>query len=363
MSDESPEVASAEEPSSAPTTTTTTTEVAAPVESTPAPQPSVWDSFKSLPDFEGQDDGAIARNLFQIMEREKASARKLTQYQQLIPYAQEYLQNREPFEDWRRSQSQPAPQAPEAPQSQKPAANEPSWPVQSLEPRYRRYLVRDADGREIISENAPLEARQKITDYMERRAEFADQFLNNPQDALGPMVEKIAMQKAQELMESELSARDEQSYVSNLEKDNADWLYDQSGNPTTEGLAVQRYIQQAKDYGIQGAQARWDYATAMVERDLLDQIREKQAAQQRYQEFAGRLPYAQVPQDPAPAEVQEAAPVVQNSAEKDIEFLRREASRNPSRAASGGAGGSTSTGASMTFEERLKAQLQRDNLI
>lgn len=361
MSDETPEVVASEEPSPT-TTTTTTSDVAAPVESAPAPQPSVWDSFKSLPDFEGQDESAIAHNLYQIMEREKASARKLAQYQQLIPYAQEYLQNREPFENWRRSQSQPAaPQQP-APQ-QEPQANEPSWPVQALEPRYRRYLVRDADGREVISENAPLEARQKITEYMERRAEFADQFLNNPQDALGPMVEKIAMQKAQELMESELSARDEQSYVSNLEKENADWLYDQSGNPTTEGLAVQRYIQQAKDYGIQGAQARWDYATAMVERDLLDQIREKQASQQRYQEFAGRLPEAAAPVDPAPAEVPEAPPVVQNSAEKDIEFLRREASRNPSRAASGGAGGSTSTGASMTFEERLKAQLQRDNLI
>lgn len=361
MSDETPEVVASEEPSST-TTTTTTSDVAAPVESTPAPQPSVWDSFKSLPDFEGQDESVIARNLYQIMEREKASARKLAQYQQLIPYAQEYLQHREPFESWRRSQSQPAaPQQP-APQ-QEPQANEPSWPVQSLEPRYRRYLVRDADGREVISENAPLEARHKITEYMERRAEFADQFLNNPQDALGPMVEKIAMQKAQELMESELSARDEQSFVSGLEKENADWLYDKGGNPTTEGLAVQRYIQQAKEYGIQGAQARWDYATAMVERDLLDQIREKQSSEQRYQEFAGRLPQPSAPADPAPVELPEAAPVVQNSAEKDIEFLRREASRNPSRAAGGGAGGSTSTGAPMTFEERLKAQLQRDNLI
>lgn len=363
MSDESPEVVSSAEPT---TTTTTTASVEAPSSAPPAesaPQPSVWDSFKSLPDFEGKDESDIARSLYQIMERERASARKLAQYQQLIPYAQEYLQNREPFESWRRSQSQPAPQAPAAPQQQQPASNEPSWPVQALEPRYRRYLVRDADGREVISENAPLEARQKITEYMERRAEFADQFLNNPQDALGPMVEKIAMQKAQELMESELSARDEQSFVSNLEKENADWLYDQSGNPTTEGLAVQRYIQQAKEYGIQGAQARWDYATAMVERDLLDQIREKQASQQRYQEFAGRLPSSQPVAEPAPAPATEAAPVVQNSAEKDIEFLRREASRSPSRAASGGAGGSTSTGAPMTFEERLKAQLQRDNLI
>jgi hypothetical protein len=361
MSDEVADVVSSEEPV---TTTTTTEQVSAPQQEAPAaPQTSVWDSFKSLPDFEGKDESEIARSLYQVMERERAASRKLQQYQQLIPYAQEYLQNREPFENWRRSQSapqQPAPQDPAAPQEQEP---EFSWPVQSLEPRYRRYLVRDAEGREVISENAPLEARHKIQEYMERRAEFADQFLNNPQEALGPMVEKIAMQKAQELMEQELSTRDEQSFVSNLEKENSDWLYDQSGNPTTEGLAVQRYIQQAKELGIQGAQARWDYATALVERDLLDQIRERNASQQRYQTFAQNLPTSEAAPQEQPAVDPDPVPVVQNSAEKDIEFLRREASRNPSRAAGGGAGGSKSTGAPMTFEERLKAQLQRDNLL
>lgn len=361
MSDEVADVVSSEEPV---TTTTTTEQVSAPQQEAPAaPQTSVWDSFKSLPDFEGKDEAEIARSLYQVMERERAASRKLQQYQQLIPYAQEYLQNREPFENWRRSQSapqQPAAQAPVQPQEQEP---EFSWPVQSLEPRYRRYLVRDAEGREVISENAPLEARHKIQEYMERRAEFADQFLNNPQEALGPMVEKIAMQKAQELMEQELSTRDEQSFVSNLEKENSDWLYDQSGNPTTEGLAVQRYIQQAKELGIQGAQARWDYATALVERDLLDQIRERNASQQRYQTFAQNLPTPAAAPQEQPAVDPDPVPVVQNSAEKDIEFLRREASRNPSRAAGGGAGGSKSTGAPMTFEERLKAQLQRDNLL
>jgi hypothetical protein len=361
MSDEVADVVSSEAPV---TTTTTTEQVSAPQQEAPAaPQASVWDSFKSLPDFEGKDETEIARSLYQVMERERAASRKLQQYQQLIPYAQEYLQNREPFESWRRSQSAPQQSAVQAPVQPQPQEQEFSWPVQSLEPRHRRYLVRDADGREVISENAPLEARHKIQDYMERRAEFADQFLNNPQEALGPMVEKIAMQKAQELMEQELSTRDEQSFVSSLEKENADWLYDQGGNPTTEGLAVQRYIQQAKELGIQGAQARWDYATALVERDLLDQIRERNASQQRYQTFAQNLPAAAAaPQQPT-AVNPEPAPVVQNSAEKDIEFLRREASRNPSRAASGGAGGSKSTGAPMTFEERLKAQLQRDNLL
>ena len=38
---------------------------------------SPWDAFKRLPDFQGQDDRAIAARLYQAMEREKAAAHKL----------------------------------------------------------------------------------------------------------------------------------------------------------------------------------------------------------------------------------------------------------------------------------------------
>ena len=84
--------------------------------------------------------------------------------------------------------------------------------------------------------------------------------------------------------------------------------------------------------GINGVEQRWNYATSMVERDLLNQQRAHQAQQAQAQQFQQSLP----PQQAAPAP-QEPAPVAQNSAEKDIEFLRREASRNPSHG-----GGNTS---------------------
>ena len=335
--------------------TTSTAEV-----SSPQPQASVWDSFKSLPDFEGQDETSIARSLYQSMEREKAASRSLQQYQQLIPYAQEYLQNRESFEQWQQSRSAPQ-QAPQ--QAPQPVAEErkPWWNPPEVKAEHKRYLVRDDSGREAIAENAPLDARYALENYLNHRAEFAQNFLNNPEEALGPMVEELAQRKAQELIEAEFGQREEQSFVSNLEAENADWLYEADGKtPTEEGLAVQRYIQQAADLGINGAQARWDYASAMVERDLLEKIRNQKAAEAQAQQFNQSLPQQAPPPQPAP-QVPQAAPVAQNSAEKDIEFLRREASRNPSRAA--GQPKSQSPEGGLSFEERLKAQLQRDNLI
>ena len=46
-------------------------------------EPTIWTSFRSLPDFQGQDDRQIAGRLFASLEREKAATKALQQYQQL----------------------------------------------------------------------------------------------------------------------------------------------------------------------------------------------------------------------------------------------------------------------------------------
>ena len=52
-----------------------------------------------LPDFKGQEDAAIAQSLYETMEKESEVLKKpLAQYQQLIPYANEYLRHRDDFE-------------------------------------------------------------------------------------------------------------------------------------------------------------------------------------------------------------------------------------------------------------------------
>ena len=343
---------------SAPVETTTTESV-----DVQPQQESVWDNFRSLPDFEGQDDSSIARSLYESMEREKSATRNLQQYQQLIPYAQEYMEHKDAFEQWRNGQSQPqqAPQsAPQAPQKEERAP----WLGPEVKPEHKRYLVKDESGRDAIAENAPLDARYALENYLQHRADFAQNFLNNPEEALGPMIQQQAQQIAQQMIEQEFGDRDEHSYVQNLEQENADWLYEADGKtPTTEGLAVQQYIAQAAEMGINSPEQRWQYATALVERDLLNRVRQNEAEAAQRQQFTQQLPPQQAA-DPAPVAVpaQEAPPVAQNSAEKDIEFLRREASRNPSRGAGQPSQGS-SDGGGQSFEQRLKQQLQRDNLI
>ena len=110
------------------TETTDTSAASAPEASTPEaaapaaqPQQSVWDAFKALPDFKGADDVSIARRLYASMEREKAATQALAQYQQYIPYAQQYLQNRDQFEAWQASQRQQ--QQPVAPPPAPPPAS------------------------------------------------------------------------------------------------------------------------------------------------------------------------------------------------------------------------------------------------
>jgi hypothetical protein len=94
---------------------TTSNETATPLAGSP------YDAFKQLPQFEGQDDQAIAANLYQSMQREQAASHALKQYQQVMPVAQEYLANRQQFEAWKSSQSQQQ----QVPQQQ--AEENPGW--------------------------------------------------------------------------------------------------------------------------------------------------------------------------------------------------------------------------------------------
>ena len=314
-----------------------------------AEQQDVWSSFRSLPDFKGQDDRAIAGRLYASLEREKAATKALQQYQQLIPYAQEYLTHRPEFEKWRtaREQPQPAQQAPVAAR-QEPAAS--WWNPPEVRESYKQYLVKDESGREVISPDAPLDAKHALYEYQKYKADFAQKFLANPEQALGPMVEKIAADRAREIVEGQLRDASEAGYVSTLEQQNSDWLYEKDGRtPTREGLMIQKYIGLAAQRGLGSPQERWEFACDMVERDLLREVIEQRESQ------AARPSFAQQPSLPAPQQ-----PVPQNQAERDIEYLRREASRNPSR--SGPPTDPRIPKGPMTFEQRLRAQMARDGI-
>lgn len=310
---------------------------AAPPEAPASPsQPiNVYDAFKALPDFQGRDDVDIARSLYSSYTGLQEAQRQLQQYQTVVPYAQEYLRNQKEFETWRRSQAEAAqPKPQEAPKW---------WAPPTVKDTWKNYIVRDPQtGKEVIDPNAPFEAQQALREYQAYTADFARKLVTDPETTLKPFVEQVAMQKAQELVQQQLQQYQATNYVASLEQQNADWLYDQSGQISREGQAIQGYIEQAKQIGIGDPQARWQYATGMLQRDLLNL---------RYQQMQGQM------QAPAPAPQPQQAPV----ASQDMQFLRERATRAPNR--SGGTTEPRAPRARMTFEDRLRNQLAADGVI
>lgn len=340
-------------------------EASTPQAAAPAAQPqqSVWDAFKNLPDFKGQDDVAIARRLYASMEREKAATQALAQYQQYIPYAQQYLQNREPFERWLASQRE-QPQQPVAQQKATAAeAMKRWWNPPEVRESYKQYLVKDENGREVIAENAPLDARHALYEYQKYKADFAQKFLTNPEEALGPMIQEQAKSIAQEIVQQQFTEVQRQQYVAGLERENRDWLYDEHGQPTPEGLAANQYIDKLAEAGIGTPEQRWEWATIAVERDLLAKLVEQYRGGQQRSAFEAGLPQQNAPAATPEMVAEQPAVAAQDAssqAQKDIEFLRREASRNPSRSA--GTSDPRTPQAPLTFEQRLAKQIGRDGI-
>lgn len=301
-----------------------------------APQQSVWDAFKSLPEYSGQDDVAIARDLYQSRQGFQAAQHQLRQYQQYMPKTLEYLQNEQQYRQWQ--QSQQAAQQPAKPKW---------WDPPQVKEEWKQFVVRDPEtGREVIAPDAPMDAAATIKAYQAYTANFAKRFVTDPEGTLKPFIEDIAKSQAEELVKQSLGQYTAQNYVQSLEQQNSDWLYDQSGQVTPEGRAIQSYIDQAAQVGIHDPQARWAYATGMLERDLLN------LRYQQMQQTMARPP--ELP--PAPA-----APQPDPVAQSNMQFLRERATRAPSR--SGGATEPRAPRPKQTFEEKLRAQLVKDGTI
>ena len=306
-----------------------------------------WEAFKALPEYSQADDLSIAQDLYRAKQGYIESQRQLAQYQQIVPYAQEYLKNQKAFSEWQKAQaeaSKPKPQ--EAPKW---------WSPPAIKDTYKSFIVRDPQtGKEIISPDAPFEAQNALREYQAYTADFARKLVTDPENTLKPFVEQVAMQKAQELVQQQLGQYSAQNYVQDLERQNSDWLYDQQGRVTPEGQAIQQYISQAAEIGIQDPKARWQFATGMLQRDLLNL---------RYQQMQQQGAMRDVPpgQGQSVAAPQAAPQPADPVAQKNMQFLRERATRTPNRSA-----GTTEPQAPrprMSFEDRLKSQLVTDGVI
>lgn len=353
-----------------------------PAQSSPAPHQqsrTVWDSFKDIDDFKGMSDVEIARSLYTSRERERAAAAKLAEYQRLVPVAQQYAQNREPFEQFlsQREEFQKFLQSKQqqAPQQQQPEKKK-WWNPPEVREAYKQYIVKDENGRDIISPDAPLDAKHALTEWMKYRADFAQKFLSDPAAAIGPLVDERAEELARKIVEGKMTEASHQHFVSSLEQENADWLYTQTPDgqrvPTEAGMAVERYIGEAVQLGIADPQQRWNYAQMKLEHELMGKVIQMRKEAEQRGSFEQRLAPnpAEIPEEIDDLEGEEVDeeeenlpdPPQANAANRvtrDMDFLRREAARNPSRGV--GSSGQPVEMPQMTFEQRLARQLARDN--
>ena len=313
---------------------------------------SPWDGFKQLPQFQGQDDRAIASSLYQAMQREQAATRQLQQYVSIMPIAQEYISNRPQYQKWLELQQQ-AQQPQQAPPQTPPQAKK-WWNPPEVKDSYKRYLTKDEQGRDVIHPDAPYDAKLALTEWQNYRADFAQKFLSNPEEALGPMVAELAQKQAQEIIQEQLATRDREAFVDTFEKENADWLYDQEGGSVSPaGLLFHKYVEEARTRGIPPGKERADYAVEKVELELFRQrYGQSLDAPPQYQPQPTQAPVQQAPPQPA---VQAAPP--QDLASQNMNYLRREASRNPSRSAGAANNDPRQPKQKLTFEQMLAENL------
>lgn len=308
---------------------------------------SPFSAFKSLPEFQGQDDLAIAQNLYRSFNGYQAAQQQLQQYQSVIPAASEYLRNQREFESWKQAQAQAA--------QPKPAEKPKWWNPPQVKDTWKNYIVKDpSTGKEMIAPDAPYEAQQSLREYQSYTADFARKLVTDPENTLKPFIEDIANAKAKEMVEQHLNQYQASNYVQDLERQNSDWLYDQNGQVSREGQAIQAYISQASQMGIGDPKARWQYATGMLQRDLLN-LRHQQMATQQF------APPAHAAQGFAGAVAPQPSPPADPVAQSNMQFLRERATRTPNRSA--GTTEPRAPRARMSFEDRLKGQLVNDGVI
>ena len=298
----------------------------------------VMNNFRQLPQFRDLSEQQIAHSLYQTTVRERAASQQLTQFQQLYPNIQKYLADKPQFDEWQKARMAP-PAAAQHPGAKPAEEKKPWWNPPQVRDSHKRFLVRDPEtGREVISPDAPIDARQSLEEQMAFKQDFARKFLEDPEAALGPMVEGRAKQIAQEIVQQTMTQRDNESFVDQIRDENKDWLFNEDGSVTTEAIAVHKYVEQGRSMGITSPEQRWQYARDKVEHDLLlrdyaarmevDQQPEFFRQPQQARQFAPPAPPVPPQQDTSSQDAARAA-----RAQANMDFLRREASRSPNRSA------------------------------
>ena len=162
------------------------------------------------------------------------------------------------------------------------------------------------------------------------------------------MVQEIAQRQAAEIVQRQFQAVAEERFVEDVESEHAEWLFHDGdrSRPTEAGIAARKFVDDAAAMGISDPKARWQYAQMAVEHMLQSKLLQQMQQPRQAAPAAPAMPQPAMPE----------APDAASAAQQDMNYLRRAASRNPSRSAPTG---ESRPAAPLTFESLLAQQMGR----
>jgi hypothetical protein len=217
------------------------------------------------------DDATMLRDVFAAAQQAQTYR---TQAQQLAQQQAALLQRM-----GQPAQQQAAPQQPG--QAQNPLAK--FWQPPEFQPQWEQLVTRDAQGNvNGVKPGAPVDILPKYLAYHQYRRDFADRLLSNPVEALGPMVQEMAAQQAQRIMQGQMQTYQDRTWTDSFMSQNSQWLHarDAAGNLLTNhatgrpmlspaGQRFGQYVVEAERMGVGDIRQQERFARSMLQRDLL----------------------------------------------------------------------------------------------
>lgn len=292
------------------------------------------------------DDRQLASELVRQRQQLEQFSRALPQLQQLAQYGQEYLRTRFAQQSNQQPGQQPAQpnslvgMAPAQAGASPPAPAANRWSPPEYDPAWLTMVTRDANGNLVPKPYVDPTIPARIQRYADWAQQQQQQLLTDPRKFLFEQVglkddfQKMAQEAAREIVQRELTQQSDQQAVQRIFAENERWMVarDANGQPivdafgnqqlTREGQLINHFINVAsQQYGIQGWQARWAFASNALMNQLNHEARQQQmqaAAQQGYpqQQF-------QPQQHPGFGQMQPAQPQLSPAEQQKQGFVAR----------------------------------------
>lgn len=202
-------------------------------------------------------------------------------------------------------------------QQQQQAAQQPATPAAPAKPPNAfglpefdhgliQFIKRGSGGELVVDPAAPPDTLARYQAYMQKFQEVQPQFWQDPMKFLGPQIQQMAQQIADQRMQAHMGGYQEQVQARTILERNADWLYakdaqgqrqfqtDQLTGQTAPvlspyGQAYARFVREAGDMGITSAAKQDQYATAMLQNAIHNARAQQQQGQQQGQQAAGQF--------------------------------------------------------------------------